>query len=271
MTGFAHPEFLVETDWLEQHLDDPNVRRARLHDASDSRPEDHLSGRSRAGRISKRAISPARSSSMCSAISRTRRSRFRFMRRRPRISPPRWAASASATATRVVTLQHRQSLVGDAGLVAAARVRSRQRGGAERRLAEMEREGRPIETGPARARPPGNFTVREVRNADGRQGGGATAPSATARSARSTRCCRSSTPAAAATATAGPGRIKGSVNLPAAHLLDPETNEFLPPDELRKRFDGGRRLRQAGHHLLRRRHRGERRCAGAGHARPSPT
>jgi len=34
-----------------------------------------------------------------------------------------------------------------------------------------------------------------------------------------------------------PGRIKGSVNLPAAHLLDPATNAFLPADELRRRFD----------------------------------
>ena len=34
-----------------------------------------------------------------------------------------------------------------------------------------------------------------------------------------------------------PGRIKGSVNLPAAHLLDPDTNEFLPAAELRKRFE----------------------------------
>jgi thiosulfate/3-mercaptopyruvate sulfurtransferase len=34
-----------------------------------------------------------------------------------------------------------------------------------------------------------------------------------------------------------PGRIAGSVNLPAAHLLNPETNEFLPADELRNRFN----------------------------------
>jgi thiosulfate/3-mercaptopyruvate sulfurtransferase len=33
-----------------------------------------------------------------------------------------------------------------------------------------------------------------------------------------------------------PGRIKGSVNLPAAHLIDPATNVFLPADELRRRF-----------------------------------
>ena len=34
-----------------------------------------------------------------------------------------------------------------------------------------------------------------------------------------------------------PGRIAGSVNLPAAHLLDPVTNAFLPVDELRRRLD----------------------------------
>jgi thiosulfate/3-mercaptopyruvate sulfurtransferase len=33
-----------------------------------------------------------------------------------------------------------------------------------------------------------------------------------------------------------PGRIKGSVNLPAAHLIDAKTNEFLPAAELRNRF-----------------------------------
>ncbi len=34
-----------------------------------------------------------------------------------------------------------------------------------------------------------------------------------------------------------PGRIAGSVNVPAAHLLDPTTNMFLPADTLRKTFD----------------------------------
>ena len=33
-----------------------------------------------------------------------------------------------------------------------------------------------------------------------------------------------------------PGRIAGSVNVPAAHLLDPATNAFLPADELRRRL-----------------------------------
>jgi thiosulfate/3-mercaptopyruvate sulfurtransferase len=33
------------------------------------------------------------------------------------------------------------------------------------------------------------------------------------------------------------GHIAGSVNLPAAHLLDPESNAFLPAAELRRRFE----------------------------------
>jgi thiosulfate/3-mercaptopyruvate sulfurtransferase len=37
---------------------------------------------------------------------------------------------------------------------------------------------------------------------------------------------------------AGPATSRAAFNLPAAHLLDPETNEFLPADELRKRFTG---------------------------------
>src|SRR6185503_8201606 len=34
-----------------------------------------------------------------------------------------------------------------------------------------------------------------------------------------------------------PGRIAGSVNVPAAHLLDPASNTFLPADELRRKFE----------------------------------
>ena|SRR5690242_9781918 len=34
-----------------------------------------------------------------------------------------------------------------------------------------------------------------------------------------------------------PGRITGSVNFPAAHLLDPTTNTFLPAEALRERFE----------------------------------
>ncbi len=33
-----------------------------------------------------------------------------------------------------------------------------------------------------------------------------------------------------------PGRITGSINVPAAHLVNPETNNFLPADELHALF-----------------------------------
>jgi thiosulfate/3-mercaptopyruvate sulfurtransferase len=97
------------------------------------------------------------------------------------------------------------------------------------------REGRPVETGPAKPRPLGHFVVRELRplmvgkhevlRAIG-DGGvctlNALAPEQHAGSGGSSYGRR--------------GRIKGSVNLPAAHLLNPATNEFLPADELRRRF-----------------------------------
>ena len=101
---------------------------------------------------------------------------------------------------------------------------------------KWSRERRPVETGPARPRPRGNFIVREPRplmvgKEDVLQGIGDGA------------VCTLNALAPEQHAGAGgnsygrPGRIKGSVNLPAAHLLDPATNAFLPADELRRRFD----------------------------------
>src|SRR5204863_152405 len=93
------------------------------------------------------------------------------------------------------------------------------------------REGRPVETGPAKPRPPGHFVVREqrplmvgkeeVQQAIGNVGA----------------CTINALLPEQHAGTGGnsygrPGHIKGSVNLPAAHLLDPNTNEFLPASEL---------------------------------------
>lgn len=98
------------------------------------------------------------------------------------------------------------------------------------------REERPVETGPARSRQSARFVVRakrplmvgkeEVLQAIGTPG----------------TCTINALLPEQHKGTGGnsygrPGHIKGSVNLPAAHLLDPETNEFLEPAELRKRFE----------------------------------
>ena len=99
-----------------------------------------------------------------------------------------------------------------------------------------QREARPVETGPANPRSGGNFTVREVRNLMvGKDevlsaiGDGAVCTINALQPAQHA--------GSGGNAYGRPGRIAGSVNLPASHLLDPETNTFLPPDELRRRFE----------------------------------
>jgi thiosulfate/3-mercaptopyruvate sulfurtransferase len=97
-------------------------------------------------------------------------------------------------------------------------------------------EGRPVEAGPAKAHPPGAFTVRlerplmvgkdEVLRAIG---DGAV-------------CTLNALSAEQHAGTGGntygrPGRIKGSVNLPAAQLIAAASGEFLAAGELRRRFD----------------------------------
>ena len=101
---------------------------------------------------------------------------------------------------------------------------------------KWSRENRPSKPGPRTPRAAGDFVVREVRNlmvgkdevkAAIGDAGGLHAERA---------CCRRSMRATGGNSYGRPGRIAGSVNVPAAHLLDPATNTFLPADELRRRF-----------------------------------
>ena len=97
------------------------------------------------------------------------------------------------------------------------------------------REGRAVETGPARPRPAAHFTVREDRKLMvGKEAVlGAIGESAT--------CTINALSAAQHAGTGGtvygrPGRIAKSVNVPAAGLLDPATGAFLPAAALRAKF-----------------------------------
>lgn len=97
------------------------------------------------------------------------------------------------------------------------------------------REGRPVETGPAHPRPPARFIIRERRRlmvnkeevlAAINDGGVCTI-----------NALRAEQHAGTGGNTYGrPGHITGSVNVPAAELVNPETNELLPAAELRRRF-----------------------------------
>jgi thiosulfate/3-mercaptopyruvate sulfurtransferase len=96
-------------------------------------------------------------------------------------------------------------------------------------------ENRAVETGPARPRAAGDFVVQEVRNLMvGKEAVKAAIGDAGI-------CTLNALLPAQHSGSGGnsygrPGRIAGSVNVPALHLLDPETNTFLPADELRRRL-----------------------------------
>ena len=98
-------------------------------------------------------------------------------------------------------------------------------------------EGRPVETGPGRQYPPGDFVVREERPL-------MVGKDAVLRAIGDGAVCTLNAllpeqhTGAGGNSYGRPGRIKGSVNLPAAHLIDPTTNAYLPPAELRRRFEG---------------------------------
>jgi thiosulfate/3-mercaptopyruvate sulfurtransferase len=234
MAGFVHPEFLVDTDWLAQHLKDPSVvlldctvhlipNPATTYTVKPAR-EDFEAGH----------IPGAQFCDVSRDVSDTSQ-KLNFMRP----SPEDFAASLRrfgiGNGTRVVTYStgnpwwatrvwwlmrefgHDNAAVLDGG------------------WQKWVHEKRDIETGSGTPRPAGEFVVREVRNL-------MVGKEAVKAAIGDGGVCtlNALTPAqhdgSGGNSYGRPGRIAGSVNVPAAHLLDPATNAFLPPDELRRRL-----------------------------------
>ena len=232
--SFVHPEYLVSTDWLAAHLRDPDV--AVFDCTTHLIPAPGVTYRVVPGRedFERGHIAGAQFIDVQADVSDTA-SRLRFMRP----SPDAFAAAMRRFGVRNDT---RVILYSTANLWWATRVWWLLRvfghdnaavldGG----WAKWSRENRPSETGPAPARPPGDFTVRAVRDlmADKAEVLAAIGDGAV--------CTINALAPAQHTGTGGnsygrPGRIAGSVNLPAAHLLDPDTNTLLPAEALRERF-----------------------------------
>jgi thiosulfate/3-mercaptopyruvate sulfurtransferase len=234
MSGFAHPEYLAETDWLAGHLNDPNV--LVLDCTTHLIPDPKITYQVKPGRedFEQAHIPGAQFVDMLRDVSDTSQ-RLRFMRQSPEDFASAMRRFGVNSTTRVVTYSTANVwwatrlwwLLHEFGHDNAAVLN----GGWQK----WRKEDRPVETGAARARPPGDFIVHEVRNlmvdkeaVQRAIGNGAI-------------CTINALQPQQHTGTGGnsygrPGRIRGSVNLPAAHLLNPETNEFLPADELRKRF-----------------------------------
>jgi thiosulfate/3-mercaptopyruvate sulfurtransferase len=233
--GFVHPEFLIETDTLEFRLGDPNL--CVLDCTTHLIPDPKITYQVVPGRedFEKGHIPGAQFVDLQGDLS-NKSHRFRFM------LPP--AEAFAAAMSRLGVGEGMQVvLYSTANPWWATRMWWMLRvfgfddaavlnGGWQK----WSRERRPVETGPVKSPSPAHFVVREQRplmvgkdevlQAIG-DGGICTINALLPEQHAGT----------GGSSYGRPGRIKGSVNLPAAHLLNPKTNEFLPPAELRKRFE----------------------------------
>ena len=233
--GFAHPEFLVETDWLAAHLDDPNL--IVLDGTVHLIPDPKITYTVKSGRedFEKGHIPGAQFVDLQEDLSAAH-PKLRFML-------PSAEAFAAAMGRFGVGEKSRVILYSTTTPQWASRIWWMLRnygfddaavlnGG----FAKWVREGRPVETGPAKLRPAATFVVREDRKLMvGKEAVlGAVGDSAV--------CTINALSAEQHSGSGGntygrPGRIAASVNVPAASLIDPQTGAFLPAAALRAKFD----------------------------------
>lgn len=231
MAGFVHPEFLVETDWLEQNLSRPDVVvldctvHLRVQPSGPYKIETGLAD------FEKGHVKGAQFCDVQRDVSDAE-AKTNFMRPSAAVFAAAMRRFGVSNDTRVVTYSTGNPwwatrvwwLLREFGHDNAAVLN----GGWQK----WQREHRPMVTGPGAARPAGTYTVTAER---GLMVG---KDAVTAAMGDAGVCVLNALmPAQYAGTTYGrPGQIPGSVALPAAHLLDSATNTFLPVDELRKRL-----------------------------------
>ncbi len=231
MTDFVHPQFLVETDWLQQNLSNPDV--IVLDCTTDlqvqpSGPYKIVPGRED---FEKGHVKGAQFCDVSRDVSDTTQ-KFNFMRQKPDDFVASMRGFGVSNNTRVITYSTANPwwatrvwwLLREFGHDHAAVLN----GGWQK----WSKEARPTETGPGAGRAPGSFTVQAVRNLM------ADKDEVKAAMGDASICTLNALmPAQYSGGTYGrPGQIPGSATVAAAHLLDPATNTFLPADELRKRL-----------------------------------
>jgi thiosulfate/3-mercaptopyruvate sulfurtransferase len=232
MSGFVHPEFLVETVWLAEHLDDVVVLDCTTHLI----PDPKITYVVKPGRedFERGHIPGAQFCDVSRDVSDTTQ-KLNFMRQVPGDFAASMRRFGIGNGTRVVTYSSANPwwatrvwwLLREFGHDNAAVLD----GGWQK----WTQEGRAVETGSAGARAAADFVVREVR---GLMVGKDEVKAAIGDGAV---CTLNALLPAQHSGSGGnsygrPGRIAGSVNVPAAHLVDPVTNTFLPADELRRRL-----------------------------------
>ena len=232
MSGFVHPQYLVETDWLEQNLSNPDVvvLDCTTHlIVQPSGPYKIVPGRED---FEKGHVKGAQFCDVSRDVSDTAH-KFNFMRQAPDDFAAAMRRFGVSNETRVITYSSANPwwatrvwwLLREFGHDNAAVLN----GGWKKWSAE----GRPTASGPSPTRPPGTFAVQAVRNL-------MVGKDEVKAAMGDTAVCTLNAlmPAQYAGGTYGrPGQIPGSVALAAAHLIDPDTNTFLPADELRRKFE----------------------------------
>jgi len=229
--SFVHPQFLVETDWLEQNLSNPDVvvLDCTTHLLTQSNgPYKIVPGRED---YEKGHVQGALFCDVSRDVSDTTQ-KFNFMRQQPDGFAAAMRRFGISNNTRVITYSTANPwwatrvwwLLREFGHDHAAVLN----GGWKK----WAKENRPTESGPSPTRAPGTFTVQAVRNLM------ADRDEVKAAMGDASICTLNALmPAQYSGGTYGrPGQIPGSVAVPAGHLIDPETNTFLPADELRKRL-----------------------------------
>src|SRR5277367_1003768 len=156
---FAHPEYLIETDWLAQHLDDVVLLDCTTHLI----PDPKITYVVKPGRedFEKGHIPAAQFCDVSRDVSDTSQ-KLNFMRPRPDDFAGSMRRFGISNSSRVVTYSTGNPwwatrvwwLLREFGHDNAAVLN----GGWQKWTAD----GLPVETGPGRSRPAGNFVVREV-------------------------------------------------------------------------------------------------------------
>ena len=234
--GFAHPEFLVETDWLAAHLAAPGlvVLDCTVHLI----PDPKITYTVKSGRedYEKGHIVGAQFLDLQADLSDNNQLPLRFMLPKAADFAAAMGRFGIANDTRVVTYSTANPqwatrvwwVMRNFGFDNAAVLN----GGFQK----WAREGRQVVTGPSEPRPPASFTVREQRplmvgkdQVMAAIGDGATC---------TINALQANQHAGNGGNTYGrPGRIKGSVNVPTVGLVDSDNGTFLPAAQLRAKFD----------------------------------
>ena len=232
--GFVHPEFLVQTGWLAQHLTDPEivVLDCTVHlIPNPTTTYDVVPG---LADFERGHIPGAQFLDLQADLSDPN-TKLRFMLPTAEYFAAAMGRFGVGPDTKIVTYS-------TGNMWWASRVWWMLRVFGHDNAAVLDggwqkwsQEGRPVEVGPARPRAAKTFPARGKRNL-------MVGKDAVLAAIGDGAVCTINALQPAQHAGSGgnaygrPGRIQGSVNLPAAHLLDPQTNAFLPPDELRRRF-----------------------------------